>query len=566
MVYIFIRMVRKYFPLDCSFLSVMLCGLTFLFFNSCRLGEVTKKTYTLRDVFSREYNIIYTANRTLLQYESLYNNETLDSNLTIFSFPINTSYSRKLLDSVISKTQEIRFSESNSSFLEEAYFIKARAYYYNGEYDLANVYFTLLMDGNEAYYKKWGLIWKYLTLTRLGEDRAVLVDSLREYQIHSRKEAAFVYAIFADYDLFIGQISAAISHLEEALKFSVNQTYRRRWMLILSILYKHVGNEERAGFYKRKGEKRNATLVIGNHNDVANGILRQDELVLDINDEGITEGMNLSRDSIDARYEELFEHFQHQRYAEVLQFIEEQGFLFKNTGYQVKVDYLQAMSLGMTRDIQVYTGALQRIVDSYPLDTTITPIVVGHLSFINDNAALFIGKVFALDAYSSDSVKFEGQVVMTPWPATNRASTAHLATTLQQKANWQDRDSLAAIIIPDSGSYYYIINVESRAYNLNPSRYKIGQFNRIHYKEHAITHQRKIINNENQLIFVGPFQTFAGAKAYEKRIFPLLKEIMKLPEIIYNTFVIEKDSFAKLRTSDDIRAYQRMYLTTTKEF
>ncbi|WDF69450.1 gliding motility protein [Sphingobacterium oryzagri] len=115
-------------------------------------------------------------------------------------------------------------------------------------------------------------------------------------------------------------------------------------------------------------------------------------------------------------------------------------------------------------------------------------------------------------------------------------------------------------LFPDTATYYFVVNVLDPRVNLAPSRYGIGQFNRSRYARTAINHQLKLVNAENQLLFVGPFETFEEVKTYETRILPLLSEIMKVPQEDYNSFVITSVVLGTLTDGIQIKNYHQVYI------
>lgn len=115
-------------------------------------------------------------------------------------------------------------------------------------------------------------------------------------------------------------------------------------------------------------------------------------------------------------------------------------------------------------------------------------------------------------------------------------------------------------LFPEEGEYFFTINVMDDKVNMAPSRYGIGQFIRTRYQNMAINHQLKVVNGENQLIFIGPFKTFDQAKTYEARILPMMPEIMKVPDEIYNTFIILKEVIPSLTDGVTIKQYHQNYL------
>jgi hypothetical protein len=113
--------------------------------------------------------------------------------------------------------------------------------------------------------------------------------------------------------------------------------------------------------------------------------------------------------------------------------------------------------------------------------------------------------------------------------------------------------------LPGTGQYYFAVNVLDPAVTLSSSRFSIGQFNRTRYAGSTLKHQLQEINNENQIIIVGVFDSYEVAKTYESTILPLLKDIMKVPAQQYTTFVITKESLDKLQNRQLINSYIEFY-------
>src|SRR5690606_4757986 len=114
-------------------------------------------------------------------------------------------------------------------------------------------------------------------------------------------------------------------------------------------------------------------------------------------------------------------------------------------------------------------------------------------------------------------------------------------------------------LLPDSATYYFVVNVMNGRVNLAPSRFGIGQFNRTRYAAQTISHQLKTVSDDNQLIYIGPFNNYADAKRYETRILPLISDIMKIPGDLYNTFVITETNFGTLSDFDKEDDYHTVY-------
>lgn len=106
--------------------------------------------------------------------------------------------------------------------------------------------------------------------------------------------------------------------------------------------------------------------------------------------------------------------------------------------------------------------------------------------------------------------------------------------------------------------YYYVIDVADASLTLSSSRFGIGQFNRGNYAESNLKHQLTEFDND-QLIYVGNFLSFAEAKSYADGITPQLKQIMKVPAGTYSSFIISKENFEKLRNKDLVTKYLDFY-------
>ena len=116
-------------------------------------------------------------------------------------------------------------------------------------------------------------------------------------------------------------------------------------------------------------------------------------------------------------------------------------------------------------------------------------------------------------------------------------------------------------LFPDSANYLFVINIMHGSVNLSPSRYGIGQFNRSQYPTKEITHQVKNLSDENQILYIGSFSTFEEVTAYEKRIVPLLRDIMKIPATVYNSFIVTEAIFNTFANSDQLEEYYTFYET-----
>ncbi|HWK99940.1 MAG TPA: hypothetical protein VNQ55_08335, partial [Parapedobacter sp.] len=297
--------------------------------------------------------------------------------------------------------------------------------------------------------------------------------------------------------------------------------------------------------------------------------------------------------ALDRAYESVYTSYTEQRYPEVI--TEVTRLLDNGTGRQQTLSqlaYLRALAWGRTSSLDTFENALRHLVSDFPDDSLISPLAVQHLDFIDSHRDTLATRQYALQAMDGDRERFVDEPTMTLWPqlvltrgpepptsrrqlsvatagATGVAGAHGLGNV--QGLTQQQVARVAAVgeigpnvyrdleLLPDSATYYFVINVMNERVNLAPSRFGIGQFNRTRYAGQTISHQLKVVNDENQLVYIGPFISYDDAKQYETRILPLMSDIMKIPGELYNTFVITETSFGTLSDFDKVDDYHAVY-------
>jgi len=292
-------------------------------------------------------------------------------------------------------------------------------------------------------------------------------------------------------------------------------------------------------------------------------------------------------------YEEVYTRYTQLDFQSVIQMVDS---LFQQPHEQqpvlVQLAYLRALALGRISPLDTFETALVELIENFPDDSLIRPLANEHLAFIAQNRAALQARQFALQHVNEGRERFVDEPTMTLWPqlviyprpdrrtsrreltvsAAGQARSANRIVpdrrdqlTPQQVARvveideigentYRDRD-----LLPDSAVYYFVINIMNERVNLAPSRFGIGQFNRSRYAGWQISHQLTVINDENQLIYIGPFSNYEEARGYEARITPLLADIMKIPPSLYNTFLITESNFGTLSDFDKIDDYYSSY-------
>jgi hypothetical protein len=294
------------------------------------------------------------------------------------------------------------------------------------------------------------------------------------------------------------------------------------------------------------------------------------------------------------RYSQAYDLFSSRKYNELIQLANE---TFQNKDFSslennmAQLGYLRALSIGRTAGILDFKAALDNLATDYPEEEVVIPLVKRHLVYIDSNQSQFLNKAFALE--DLDRSYFEKEFALTPWPELSYSKEYDIPvvrrnydfelskTVLTTQQSTQEKTTLSnksidirevtiighensyrdLKLFPDSANYLFVINIMHGTVNLSPSRYGIGQFNRSQYPTKNITHQLKTISDENQLVYIGVFSTFAEAKAYEEKITPLLNSIMKIPEDIYTSFIITDKVFNTFANFDHIEDYYTLYQT-----
>ena len=296
---------------------------------------------------------------------------------------------------------------------------------------------------------------------------------------------------------------------------------------------------------------------------------------------------------LDQAYESVYSQYTQQQYPEVI--TEVTRILNNGEGRSQTLSqlaYLRALAWGRTSSLDTFENALRELMIDFPDDSLIAPLVGQHLEFIDTHRDTLATRQYALQPIAADRERFVDEPTMTLWPqlvmtrgpeppaprrqlGVTTAGTTGVAgghglgnvqgLTPQQVAKVAMVGEIGPSVyrdlelLPDSATYYFVINVMNGRVNLAPSRFGIGQFNRTRYAGQSISHQLKVVTDENQLVYIGPFISYDDARQYETRILPLMPDIMKIPGELYNTFVITETNFGTLSDFDKVDDYHAVY-------
>jgi len=262
-------------------------------------------------------------------------------------------------------------------------------------------------------------------------------------------------------------------------------------------------------------------------------------------------------DAPDATYTNIYNLFANKQYKDVIEQVDAVRGDERSASFSSQLDYLYTISMGYNQGPQAFEDSLQSFTLKYGQDSLVTPLVRQHLEYIRLNRESFALRQVALldnEIVGSDHSIAEIAIWHTP-PEKGKIAFIPAADNKQMPVQEILSDSNMIPEAKASIPHYFVVNVFSATANLNPSRFGIGQFNRSRYPGLTIKHQLKVVNKENQLIFVGPFQDKEEALSYESRILPMIKDIMKIPAERYNTFVISQKGLGQLNTREQIHAH-----------
>ena len=275
---------------------------------------------------------------------------------------------------------------------------------------------------------------------------------------------------------------------------------------------------------------------------------------------------------INNNYNLVFDRYAKKDYAAVIKDVAESLNSFPDNGLAPQYAYLKAIAVGRTSKVDALLTEFGLILNNYPDDKIITPLVRDHLKYIEANLPEFQQRTVALIDFDASTPRFENQnkpalAALTPvTPATEAPEPLKIEQkVVESAAEVKPAAGNTASIFSTSTSntYYYVIDVADASLTLTSSRFGIGQFNRGNYPENDLAH--KLIElDDDQLIYVTSFVDLEDARIYEQSISGQLKNIMKVPSNQYKSFVISKENFEKLTDRKRINDYLDFYKNNYK--
>jgi len=263
-------------------------------------------------------------------------------------------------------------------------------------------------------------------------------------------------------------------------------------------------------------------------------------------------------------YNEGYDLYSGKKYNEVLSHIDTYGQSFTGRALPAQLDYLRSLAIGRTQKLPQLEKAFKELVNAYPDDKLIVPLVKEHLAFIDSNRIMLDQRVVALVDNDPNRDRFVQEPLNEPVPVVT-ATNKKLETSPTEKSPATDPvanvplEENSFFVKEEAALFYFVVSISDPSVNLSSSRFGIGQFNRINLPQAGIKHQLKTVNRQNQLIFVGPFEGRVAAQNYFNSINPMMKEIMKIPAAKYTTFYINQQNLDKISDRATLDQYVEFY-------
>lgn len=296
---------------------------------------------------------------------------------------------------------------------------------------------------------------------------------------------------------------------------------------------------------------------------------------------------------INGLYNNVYDSFAKKDYQNTITLIDQLQKQRPGNKWSAQLAYLRAISAGHLEKLDAFKTDLTDILNKYPSDKLIIPLVQQHLAYVNSHQAAMEARPFALtdkdpneepfvppveetkavgiadyNAFAEHQQQAAKQAQAARDAAAKQAAAKNAATNpagnkqpaLNNPANNNPAKKASSIFsMLDSTNYYFVVNVSSGTTNLASSRFGIGQFNRANFPDGSVTHQLMSVGDDNQLIFVGRFYTIGNVKDYARAIIPLMPDIMKVPKEKYSFFIITKENLDKLTTKAMLDSYMDYY-------
>jgi len=306
-------------------------------------------------------------------------------------------------------------------------------------------------------------------------------------------------------------------------------------------------------------------------------------------------------------YNEVYDAFAKADYKNAVALIDNLQKQRPDNKWSSQLAYLRAISSGHLEKFDPFKSDLAALVNKYPNDRLVTPLVKQHLTYLDAHRDVLLKRTFVLldkdpneepfiapvSEEQQAAIRYNNTIADRQAEAVRQAQAAKKAAakdpltgqpinkpavtepanavqgkaadanspapTNQPVANAPAKAKPSIFSMRDSTNYYFVINVSNATTNLASSRFGIGQFNRANLSGNAIRHQLMGVGDNNQLIYVGRFYSIGAVKDYARAIIPLMPDIMKVPKDQYSFFIITQENLDKLSNKTLLDSYIDYY-------
>ncbi|RYE11981.1 MAG: hypothetical protein EOP51_32355, partial [Sphingobacteriales bacterium] len=227
-------------------------------------------------------------------------------------------------------------------------------------------------------------------------------------------------------------------------------------------------------------------------------------------------------------YNDVYTAYEKKSYSKVITETDAALRVYPNNNFKSQFEYLKAIAIGRTNNVDTLLLVFNNIVSKYPEDKVITPLVREHIAYINGHLPEFRARRYALLDFNANEPRFivEQAPVTTTQPSVSPTIVqkteekpvqqtakdpvkAPVTTTPVTTPIVKTNDAPAGPVIKSDGlftnapsqTYYFVVVVNDASLTLSSSRFGIGQFNRSNFTDNNLRHQLTELDND-QLIYV----------------------------------------------------------------
>lgn len=216
---------------------------------SCNSQKETIANQGIQNLTAR-YNILFNANEILKESKQNISDAYQDDYeqiIAVYTQPNETLSQPELtkLDEVITKANTIINEKAQSKYVDDAYFLIAKANYYKSNFFNATEFLTYLITSNpnNKKIKLAAFTWKAKALTALERysEAQENLDSASKYIFKNKAAIIDFHAVFSQLLIFKKKYQQAALEINAAKKLTSNKQERVRWTYLIAQLQNQNG-------------------------------------------------------------------------------------------------------------------------------------------------------------------------------------------------------------------------------------------------------------------------------------------------------------------------------------